>query len=193
MTASLVLGLQRVCTHDEFADLVGLSRSRVTQLVGDGVLENGRTASIWLRAYVERLREQAAGRDIDGTLANERAQLTRSQRIHQDMRNAILQGEYAPIGLLADILGIASAALAQRLEALPARIKTVCPELPDEARTAIEATLANARNEWVQATGELCEARLNAIAASEGEGQEDVDATANALTGNADSDTGERS
>jgi phage terminase Nu1 subunit (DNA packaging protein) len=164
MPEPLGLSLGRVCTHQEIADLLGISRARATQLAADGVFEAGRRADIWLRAYVERLREQAAGRDVDASLANERALLARSQRVAQEIKNKVLQGEYAQIGLLADILGTASAALAERLEALPSRLKMAVPELPDAARAMLELTIATARDEWVLATGELVEARLDALA-----------------------------
>lgn len=172
----MIDSLNHPCTRSDFGDLVGLTRQRVDQLAAAGLLESGATARAWLQAYIERLRDIAAGRDPDGVLVNERAQLTRSQRINQDMRNAILQGEFAPIGLLADILGIASAALAQGLEALPGRLKMICPELPDATRAAIESNIAAARNEWMRSTAELVEAKLAALSGVDD--QEDRDAAA---------------
>lgn len=130
-----------------------LSEARVSQLVVDGALATGGTFGEWLIAYIERLREQAAGRGQD--LAAERAALARSQRVGQDLKNAVAQGEYAPIGLLGDVLAAAAAAVAAKFEALPGDLRKVCPDLPEGARTQIDATIAAARNEWVRSTSAL--------------------------------------
>ena len=154
----------RPMTQVEFAELVEISEARVSQLVTEGVFIPGQSALTMLRAYVERLREAASGRDPDGVLIKERAGLAREQRIGQAIKNAVAQGEFAPIGLLSDMLGLVSAAMAERLDALVPRLKLVWPEMPDAARTAIETELANARNEWVRGTSELSTARLDELA-----------------------------
>lgn len=157
----------RELSQVEFAQLVGVSEARVSQLVSEGVIVKGQNAHEWLVSYIERLRDQAAGRDPDGELASARTSLAREQALGHKLANAKTQGEFAAVGLLADILGSASAALAERLEALPSRLRTVCPDLPEAARAAIEQTLAAARNEWLRATGELTDAKLEALAVEE--------------------------
>ncbi len=164
--------MNREVTQAEFAALVGVSEARVSQLLDDGTLARGQTAHQWLVGYVERLRDQAAGRDPNGELASARTDLARQQALGQRLKNATTQGEFASIGLLADVLGMASAALGERLEALPSRIKIACPELSDSAREILETTIAAARNEWVRATSDLVEAKLAALTEAEDEAAE---------------------
>lgn len=82
----------------------------------------------------------------------ERARLARSQREAQDIKNAVARGEFAPIGLLADVLGMASSAVVDRFEQLESAMRKACPDLPDEAKATVQQVIANARNEWIRAT-----------------------------------------
>lgn len=150
-------------TQADFAELVGLSEARVSQMLAERVLEEGATGQQWLISYCSRLRVQASGRDAEGNLAKERAALSRSQRLGQDIKNAVAQGEYAPIGLLGDVLAIASAAVVDRFDALPAALRKACPDLPAEARDSIAKTVASARNEWIRSTAELVDRTLDAL------------------------------
>jgi len=163
-------------TQAEFAVLVGVSEAKVSQLVGEGVIERGQTAHAWLLAYCERLREVAAGRASieDGglDLVQERARLARSQREAQDIKNAVARGEFAPIGLLADVLGMASSAVVDRFEQLEGALRKACPDLPDEAKATVQQVIANARNEWIRATAKLVLAELEGMA-SDDEGSAD--------------------
>jgi phage terminase Nu1 subunit (DNA packaging protein) len=160
----LTNGLQVQVSQEEFGRLVGISQQKVSQLVNDGVLERGATALEWLRVYCDRLREMAAGRGSEGgglDLVQERAALAREQRIGQAIKNAVARTEYAPVSALAEVLATASQAVAERFDALPGKLRTVCPDLPDAARTAIETAMAEARNEWVRATESLTVSRLD--------------------------------
>jgi len=151
--------LNEAITQAEFALCVALSEARVSQLMGDGVLPRGGTGLEWLHAYVERLREQAAGRmgaEVGGLdLAQERAALAREMRHGHEIKNAVARGEYGAIVLLAEVLATASQAVVERLDQLPAMLKKSCPDLPDAAREQISTVLANARNEWVRSTAQL--------------------------------------
>jgi phage terminase Nu1 subunit (DNA packaging protein) len=151
-------------TQAAFAQLVGISEAKVSQLVADGILARGDTGHQWVLSYCERLREVAAGRqsgEVGGLdLVQERAALAREQREGIAIKNAVLRKEYAPVELLAKVLATAAQAVADRIDAVPAALKKACPDLPDEARTAVEALLASARNEWVSATASLVEADL---------------------------------
>lgn len=151
-------------TQETFGLLEGLSQQRVSQLVADGVLPVDGTFGAWMLAYAERLREQAAGRmSADGgglDLVQERAALARSQREAQEMKNAVARGEYAPIGLLSDVLGAASAGVVDRFDQLDGTLRKVCPDLPEAARVAVHQVIASARNEWIRATASLVEAHL---------------------------------
>lgn len=128
-------------------------------------------------AYIRHLREIAAGRSsatgqaLD--LAAERAALAREQRIGQAMKNAVARGDYAPIGLLADVLSAAASGVVDRFDQLDGALKKACPELPDDARQALHKVIASARNEWVRATASLVAARLDETT-EEGDGSDDL-------------------
>src|SRR5262249_55983829 len=93
-----------------------------------------------------------------------RAELAREQREAQRLKNLVAKGEYAPIGLLGDVLGLASASLAERLDALPGAIRTVCPDLPAGAADLIHDRVATARNAWVEQTSALVDRALELYA-----------------------------
>lgn len=133
--------------------MVGISQPRVSQLIAEGALDRDGTALDWLRAYCERLRDQAAGRGQE--LTAERAALVRAQRIGQDIRNARMHRDYAPVGLLAATLAAASGAVSAHMEALRAELVERCPDLPAEALEVVAAMLADARAEWLRSTAEL--------------------------------------
>ena len=156
----------------EFAQLIGVSEARVSQLLSENVLTRGETAHEWLLAYCDRLRDQAAGRSGLGgaDLVLERALLTRSQREAQDLKNAVARGEYAPIGALADVLGMASSAVVDRMDQVEGQLRKACPELPEDARTTVLRVLADARNEWIRSTARLLAEAVDALAHSDPDG-----------------------
>lgn len=168
--------LSRPISQTAFGRMVGRSEARVSQLVADGTLPAGGTALEWLHAYIDRLSAEAAGRASDGPLdlSQERAALARSAREMNEQKLSVLRGEYAPIGLLADVLAAASAAVVDRFDALPGRLRKECPDLPEGARDAIASTLASARNEWIRSTAELAIARLEELAGTDDEPEQDL-------------------
>lgn len=151
--------------------MIGVSEARVSQLVSEGIIVRGDTAHEWLIGYCERLRDQAAGRAGSETggldLVQERAALARSQRIAQDLKNDIARGEYAPIGLLADVLATASAAVVDRFEQLEGALRKACPDLPDAARSTVMTVIASARNEWIRSTAQLVDRSLDDLLAEQ--------------------------
>lgn len=153
--------LDQVVSQAEFAQIIGVSEARVSQLVGDGVIARGDTAAEWIVAYCERLRDVAAGRgSFDGgelDLVQERAKLARAQTEGVELKNSVARGEYAPIKMLAEALATASQAVVERFDQLPGQLKRACPDLPEAAREQVMATVAAARNEWARATAKLVE------------------------------------
>lgn len=165
-------------TQAQLANMVGISQ----QAVSAAGIPPG-TLGEMLIAYCTRLREQAAGRmSADGEgldLVQERAALARSQREAQDMKNAVARGDYAPVGLLADVLGAASSAVVDRFEQLDGALRKACPDLPEAARVAVQQVIASARNEWIRSTASLVEAQLADVAEDDDEADqllEDLDA-----------------
>lgn len=157
----------------EFAQIVGISEARVSTLISEGVLVKGDNAHGWLLGYCERLRDMAAGRASVGglDLVQERAALARSQREAQELKNAVTRGEFAPIGLLADVLGQAASAVVDRMDQVEGDLRKACPDLPEDARVVVLRTLANARNEWIRSTAKLVSDQVDGMT----EDQEDAD------------------
>jgi phage terminase Nu1 subunit (DNA packaging protein) len=151
--------LSQPCSQADFADMVGLSEARVSQLISDGVIPKGETAHNMLLAYCERLRDVKAGHgSFEGgglDLVQERAALARSQREAQDLKNAVARGEYAPIGFLADVLGHASSAVVDRLDQIEGGLRKACPDIQDEVLATVMSFVASARNEWMRSTARL--------------------------------------
>ncbi len=141
-------------TQQAFADLVGVAQPTVSVMLSSGALPADGTLGQMLLAYCHRLREQAAGRMGDGELdlVQERAALAREQREGQAIKNAVARREYAPIGLLADVLGMAGSAVVDRFDQLEGALRKACPDLPDDARITVQTVIASARNEWIRST-----------------------------------------
>lgn len=165
-----VLMSERV-TQSEFGAAVGISQQAVSALLADGLLPRDGTFGDWLAAYCDRLREQAAGRmggEIGGLdLVQERAALAREQREGQAIKNAVARKEYAPVGLLADVLGQAASAVVGRFDQLEGTMRKACPDLPDEAKTAVLQVIASARNEWIRSTVRLVDESIDRLAETE--------------------------
>lgn len=172
--------LDQLISQADFAEAIGVSEARVSQLMSERVLTRGETAGQWLLAYCERLRDQAAGRASSETggldLVQERAALARSQREAQDLKNATARGEYAPIGLLSDVLGMASSAVVDRFDQLEGALRKACPDLPEEAKSTVMQIVASARNEWIRSTVRLVSQSIDDLeSAGEDEGESYAD------------------
>ena len=160
--------LDQPVSQAEFAAMIGVSEARASQLVSEGVIVRGDTAHEWLVAYCERLRDQAAGRLGEGAggldLVQERAALAREQRIGQAIKNGVARKEF---GLLADVLGTASSAVVDRFDHLEGVLAKSCPDLPEEAKTAVLTVIADARNEWIRSTAKLVDEAVDAMLAAD--------------------------
>lgn len=141
-------------TQQALADMLGIAQPTVSVMLAEGKLPADGTLGEWLHAYCHRLREQAAGRMGDGELdlVQERAALARVQREGQEIKNAVARREYAPVGLLADVLGMAGSAVVDRFDQLEGQLRKACPDLPDDARITVQTVIASARNEWIRST-----------------------------------------
>ena len=91
------------------------------------------------------------------------------------MKNAVARGEYAPVGLLADVLGMASSAVVDRFDQLEGTLQKACPDLPEEAKAAVMQVLASARNEWIRATARLVTEQVDAMADADDDSVTDTD------------------
>ena len=172
-----LIDLDYEATQTALAELVGVTQPTISNLMTDGKIPATGTLGELLRAYCARLRDQAAGRmgdEVGGLdLVQERAALAREQREGQAIKNAVARREYAPVGLLADVLGRAGGAVVDRFDQLEGALKKACPDLPDEAKTTVLRVIAAARNEWVRETAQLVAESLDEMLAAD-EGESDV-------------------
>ena len=162
----MLIDLSKGCTQSELAAVVGVTQPAISAAMTEGKIPTTGTLGELVQAYCHRLREQAAGRmggegGLD--LVQERAGLARSQRISQDMKNDIARGEYAPVGLLADVLGMASSAVVDRFDQLEGALRKACPTLPDDAKATVMQVIVSARNEWIRSTSKLVNDTIDAM------------------------------
>lgn len=61
------MDLNDAAKQTEFADLVGVSQPAIAKMIAAGNLQRGETYLVWLHKYCERLRVEAAGRQINET------------------------------------------------------------------------------------------------------------------------------
>lgn len=163
-------------TQERFGEIVGIEQQSVSRLIGRGILPRDGTAREWFRAYCGRLREEAAGRATDGelNLAHERARLAKEQADGAALKNAVARGEYAPISLLGEVLGVASSAIAQRLDGFEGLLAKMAPDIPEKAKQGLLSLVAKARNDWAKETIALVDRRIAQLAA--GDDAPDLDA-----------------
>lgn len=156
--------------------VVGVTQQAISAMMSEGKLPSQGLLGDLLLAYCQRLRDQAAGRlgeSMGLDLVQERAALAREQRIGQAMKNAIARGDYAPIGALADVLGMASSAVVDRIDQLDGSLRKACPDLPEDARAVVLKVIASARNEWIRSTAKLVADEVQSMAAGDGDGDDD--------------------
>lgn len=164
-------------TQAEIAEHLDMSDRNLRDLLQMLDLDHKQASLSAIRVgYIRRLREQAAGRagSEDGglDLVQERAALAREQREGQAIKNAVARKEFAPVGLLADVLGMAASAVVDRFDQLEGALRKACPDLPDDAKTTVQQVIAAARNEWIRSTERLVTEAIDAMLAAQDEDDE---------------------
>lgn len=168
-----VVDLSASFTQTALAGLVGVTQPAISAMVSEGKIPGDGTLGEVLQAYCQRLRDQAAGRLGDSMgldLVQERAALAREQRIGQAIKNGVSRREFGPVGLLADVLGTASSAVVDRFDHLEGVLAKSCPDLPEEAKTAVFTVIADARNDWIKSTARLVDAAVDEMLAGSEDG-----------------------
>lgn len=128
--------------------MVGVSEASISRRMSEGVLTCGENVHAWLVGYCEHLRDQAAGRvgeTLGLDLVQECADLAKAQREAQDLKNAVARGEYAPLGILADVLGLASSAIVDHMDQFEGQVRKACLDLPQEVLLIVLRIMADAR------------------------------------------------
>lgn len=159
-------------TQSEIAEHLDMSDRNLRDLLQMLDLDHKQASLSAIRVgYIRRLREQAAGRagSEDGglDLVQERAALAREQREGQAIKNAVARKEFAPVGLLADVLGMAASAVVDRFDQIEGALRKACPDLPDEAKATVQQVIASARNEWIRSTERLVTEAVDAMLAAQ--------------------------
>ena len=155
---------------------MGVTQPAISAMMADRRLPQNGTWLELIRAYVGQLRKTAAGRGEEvSELARQKTLLIKAQTEAQDLKNAVARGEYAPIGILADVLALASSAIVDRLNQLEGQLRKACPDLPEEARMVILRVIADARNEWIRSTSKLVADSLDRMAQSEADEADALD------------------
>lgn len=160
----MVVNLDLPAVQAVVAELVGVSKQAINQMISEGKLPEGGSTGGLVLSYCERLRDQAAGRlgsELGGLdLVQERAALAREQRLGIEIKNALARSEFAPVSLLSEVLATVSQAVVERFDQLPGVLEKSCPDLPSAARAQVMAALSAARNEWMRATESITLAKV---------------------------------
>ncbi|MBP7441035.1 MAG: hypothetical protein KA899_12880 [Acidovorax sp.] len=155
---------------------MGVTQPAISAMMADRRLPQNGTWLELIRAYVGQLRKTAAGRGEEvSELARQKTLLIKAQTEAQDLKNSVARGEYAPIGILADVLALASSAIVDRLDQLEGQLRKAYPDLPEEARMVILRVIADARNEWIRSTSKLVADSLDRMAQSEADEADALD------------------
>lgn len=138
------MDLSATCTQTEFAELVGIGQPAVSGLLARGVIQPGASAASWLIDYAGHLREEAAGRGMDGELAYQRSELARVSRERAEIKLAMERKEFAAVALLEQVLATVGRSIAGALEPLHATLHKRCPALTAEDLKIIQAEVSRA-------------------------------------------------
>lgn len=117
----VIVPFDRPCTHEAFAEIVGVARQQITELVRDGVLREGASAHEWLVAYCARLQDEALNRNP--AQIQERTRLEQLRADHLAMIVADRMRELVPRDLLELLIARATADVQRVLDRLPERIR----------------------------------------------------------------------
>lgn len=151
--------LDETCTQADFGALVGIGQPAVSDLLSRGVIKPGQTAGQWLLDYTSHLREQAAGRGMDGELAYQRSELARVNRERAEIKLALERKEYAPVQLLEQVLATIGRSIAGALEPLHSSLAKRCPALTPEDLRHIQTEVSKACDMAVTASLDVLDAQ----------------------------------
>lgn len=175
MSARLADLLIRNASQAEFAELIGVSEAKVSQMLSEGVLTPGNSARQWLLTYLHRLREEAAGRSGDGQLAANRAAESLRRTRLLDIQIAQKMRQIGPVSTLSEVLAHVGRQARDRLERIPMQMRMQCPHLTADDIRFIGAELAQAANLLVDATLESLQDPEDGEAVQEPEGVDDLE------------------
>jgi len=146
-----------MATQAEVAAHLGVSAKYISDLIGKGVLKRAAVGKYDIdacrKAYIEHIREQAAGRASAGelNLSEERARLAKEQADAKEMENAVERGDLVYIEDVAKQIENQLTKVRTRLLSVPTK---VAPEAHScasvrEVQAVIEQAIVEALNELV--------------------------------------------
>lgn len=139
------------CGHPkqaEVANHLGISERTVRDLEIKLGFKTDYTISEIRLAYIDHLREQAAGRAATGEieLVTERAMLAKAQRERIEMQNEVTRGTLAPAILIEQVLTQCASKIAGIFDAIPGLVHRRIPDVPIETIDLIAGEIAKVRN-----------------------------------------------
>lgn len=117
----MIVPIDQPCTHEAFAEIVGIARQQMTELVRSGVLREGASAHEWLLAYCAKLQDQALNRNP--AQIQERTRLEQLRADHLAMIVDDRMRKLVPRDLLELLIARAAADVQRVLDQLPERIR----------------------------------------------------------------------
>jgi len=136
---------------DKLGKILMLSSRRVQQLAKEAVLikaERGKYPMVEnIQAYVKYWQDKAASTDTGGIDYHvERARLTKAQAEGQEIKNAVLRRELAPVDALEWVLSKTAGQISAQLDAIPMRVKRRDPKLKVKQIELITREIVNCQN-----------------------------------------------
>ncbi len=146
-----------MATQAQVAAHLGVSLKYISDLIGKGVLKKAPVGKydidVCRKAYIEHIREQAAGRAAAGelVLADERARLAKEQADAKEMENALERGDLVYIQDVAKQIENQFTKVRTRLLSVPTKVAPeahACASVR-EVQSIIEQAIVEALNELV--------------------------------------------
>ncbi len=148
-----------MATQKDISEHLGVGERHIRKLLSSSILPASKGAGGYdinacRMAYINYLRnlsksggEEAATPTDAIDIEEERAGLTKAQRISQELKNEILEGRYMPIDTIQEILSKILIQVGGILAALPLNLKRKHPELEKRVIDSIQAEIIKHQNE----------------------------------------------
>jgi hypothetical protein len=164
-----IVDLDKAISGQKFAELVGVSRQAVAQMLKDGTLDREDTLREWLQAYAGHLREIAAGRVDTPQAAHSRERIlaAEAQRREEQARMATLKrrhqaGELMPVDDCEAIVVSSAAMIRTHIWAFQSKLP---PLLVGQDRPTMQIVLERETRTALQALSDGMEPNTNKVAA----------------------------
>lgn len=124
-----------VVTAERLGKVLMISERRVQQLVAESVLVKEGRGKYPLIAniqhYIKYWQDRAVGSNEGGEIDyhTERARLTKSQADGQEIKNAVLRRELAPVAVIEWVLNRVGSQVSSLLDAVPLKVKRRIPKM----------------------------------------------------------------